>query len=388
MNAAISQPIRPQNKPRIPMSRALIAAGVLLLTGLVGIGRFSWADEYTAISETGEMILVLNDGQIVRGNVTPLALGYAIDLGAGEITIPFDAVICTAKTIPEAYRKQREAMTKPTADQHTRLASWCIKQKLFEEAELELNDALALQPQYQPAKRLVSYLTARKPKDSDFVDQKRKTYVENYLIQKEFGEAKPLGELSPSLAREFSSRIEPLLVNSCANSSCHGTEATNSFQLTRKWNAGANTRHLTEANLKAVVAQIDRSNPRNSPLIAKLDGTHGLRGRNVFTGAKATQQRQMLETWTLAVAKFLGPASESAPENATLIQQVGFDKPTDSPEMRADNASRALPAEPQVIPMHGEMRPVDQDRVEEVRREQAYDPFDPEVFNRRKHGRP
>jgi len=356
-------------------------AAVLLLCCLVSRG---FGDEYSAVSAAGETILVLNDGQIVRGTVTVLELGYAIDLGAGQITIPFDAVTCEAKTIPEAYRKQRNAMTKPTADQHTRLASWCIKQKLFEEAERELNDALALQPQYQPAKRLVSYLTARKPQDSDFVDQQRKTYLENYLIQKEFGEAKPLGDLNPRLAREFASRIEPLLINSCANSSCHGTEATNSFQLTRKWNAGANTRHLTEANLKAAIAQINRAEPRESPLIAKLDGRHGMRGRPAFNGAKATQQRQMLEQWTLAVAAFLGPPPESPAENASLIEQAGFDRPAE----RGEQNRPSVPTEPRVVPLHENMRPLDENRVDEVRREQAYDPFDPEVFNRRMHGRP
>ncbi|MEZ5951073.1 MAG: hypothetical protein R3C12_18040 [Planctomycetaceae bacterium] len=223
--------------------------------------------------------------------------------------MPFEAVICDAASLTEAYRQQRDAMTRPTAEQHTRLANWCMQQQLFEEAERELQSALKLQPQHLPAHRLIEQLKGRKPRDSDFINKEQQQQMDDLLIKMEFSPGRPLGGLDASLAKDFATRIEPLLLNSCANASCHGQTAENSFRLTPKWNLRGNTRHITDQNLAAVLQQLDLKNPERSPLIAKLDGQHGPRRMPVFTGARAAEHRKNLENWALLAARYLATQS-------------------------------------------------------------------------------
>ncbi|MCA8988441.1 MAG: hypothetical protein KDA78_12400, partial [Planctomycetaceae bacterium] len=215
-------------------------------------------------------MLVLTDGRILTGQIQTLQRGYLIESESGRITIPFANVTCFAQSLPEAYRIQRDAMVKPTADQHVSLAEWCLTNKLFSEAEREINSALALQPQHGNAKRLLERFDKETPKQPDFTDRERKETMDQILIAKEFSTARPIANLEPALAREFVTSIEPLLMNRCSNTSCHGTTSPSDFRLTQKWNIRGQTRHISDQNLQAVLGQINPLQPEQSPLLAIL----------------------------------------------------------------------------------------------------------------------
>ncbi len=375
-----------------------VLRGIVLASGLVCVALGApviRGEEPPFVSRAESLrILVLKDGSVIQGLVTVLERGYAIDLPSGLITLPFEAVICDAASLTEAYRQQRDAMTRPTAEQHTRLANWCMQQQLFEEAERELQSALKLQPQHLPAHRLIEQLKGRKPRDSDFINKEQQQQMDDLLIKMEFSPGRPLGGLDASLAKDFATRIEPLLLNSCANASCHGQTAENSFRLTPKWNLRGNTRHITDQNLAAVLQQLDLENPERSPLIAKLDGQHGPRRMPVFTGARAAEHRKNLENWALLAARYL--ATQSPPPSSTPasrehpIQQTGFttERVVAMP-LPADGQPANASALPGLLPIPGNETdlPVEKDLVEESRRTHAPDPFDPARFNLRKHGR-
>lgn len=326
-------------------------------------------------------LLVLDDGRVVTGNITILERGYMLTSSSGRSTIPFSNVTCHAKTLKEAYRKQRDAMTKPTAEQHVALARWCLTNRLYAAAEQEIHSALDLQPHHRAAIRLLKQFDEKKPKDEAFTNKKMRNMMDKMIIDQTFKTAEPIGGLDERLAQQFVSKIEPLMMNSCANTSCHGQETTSSFRLTHKWNLRGNTRHITDRNLEQVLRQIDPGKPENSPLLTVLNGSHGGYGQPVFRGAKADYQRKLLQQWTLAVGNSLLENDGQLTDNEKPV------KPDDLiPPDEIQQVSHVMP-----VPALSEDRslrdPNRKDPLTEARKEQAHDPFDPDIFNRRVHGK-
>jgi len=316
-----------------------------------------------------EGYLVLTDGRVLSGQISILDRGYLLETSSGRSTIPFTHVTCHARTLKEAYRKQRDGMTRPTADLHTELARWCLVQKLFAEAELELQSALALQAHHVGARKLLRQFDAQKASAKPvFDDKEAKSTFDKLLIEKEFNPAQPIGGIDAELAREYVLKIEPILLNGCSNTSCHGSSAANDFRLTQLWNIRGNTRRYSDENLKSVLRQIDPHDPKKSPLLAALEGDHGGVGKRALTGTKVAIQKQTLELWTYRVAKELE-------KNQRLVRAT-----TPSAVQQDGTRSNVMPAGYEILDK------IESDRLQDARNEQAVDPFDPAIFNRKVHG--
>ncbi len=352
-------------------SKKTIAVLLLFAMAVIGFAFNSPAEEIIY----GDGLLVTNTGKVIRGKISVLSNGYAVELPSGAtVSYPFLTIICEAKSLREAYRKQREAMTRPTASQHVRLAQWAFKQNLFAEAEREIHSALNLQPNNQQAKRLLKHFDKRKLKDSEYVDEYQKKMRDKLLIDRAFSKGEPLGGLSPELAQEFASIIEPLLINRCSNASCHGVSVAHEFHLQPKWNMRGNTRHITGKNLQAVLKQINSTRPDKSPLITKLNGKHGFRQRNVFHGTLAEKQKRILQNWTMRTGLHL--QEQHKEEGTSFTQLVGHEEMNQQPGSTIQQAGYTT-----------SHKTPEATTLKKVRKEQAYDPFDPDVFNRKMHKR-
>tara|TARA_R110002020_G_scaffold182947_8_gene378818 strand:- start:927 stop:2168 length:1242 start_codon:yes stop_codon:yes gene_type:complete len=345
----------------------LLVLGILLITSTIQ-PQISAQPTDDQFMQNG--LLVLNDGRVLTGQISILERGYLLNGSSGRITMPFSNVICHARTLKEAYRKQRESMTKPTADQHTSLARWCLVNQLFAEAEQEIESALLLQPHHVAAKKMLARFDAQKPREHDFSSAESRKMMDDLLINKEFSTAQPIGGLDAELAKQFVTTIEPMLMNNCSNTSCHGTEARNNFRLTQKWNIRGNTRHITDQNLDAVLPFIDSKTPEQSRLLTVLDGRHGQNGLSVFTGARAKYQRKVLEQWTIAVGYSQAPGTKS------LVNQDH--KPIKPEELIPPTGIMPASYESHTISAESPLK--------KVREEQAFDPFNPDIFNRKVHG--
>jgi len=354
-------------------SKKTIAVLLLFAMAVIGITFNSPAE----VIIYGDGLLITNTGKVIRGKISVLKNGYAVEMPSGAtVSYPFSTIICEAKSLREAYRKQREAMTRPTAGQHVRLAQWAFKQNLFAEAEREIHSALNLQPNNQQAKRLLKHFDKRKMKDSEYVDEHQKKMRDKLLIDRAFSKGEPLGGLSPELAQEFASIIEPLLINRCSNASCHGVSVAHEFHLQRKWNMRGNTRHITGKNLEAVLKQINSTRPDKSPLITKLNGKHGFRKKNVFNGTLAEKQKRILQNWTMRTGLHL--QEQHKQEGTSFTQLVGHEEMNQPLNERIQQAGQTSPE----IKKNSK---TSSKTLEKTRKEQAYDPFDPDVFNRKMH---
>ncbi|MBM4075381.1 MAG: hypothetical protein FJ267_07035, partial [Planctomycetes bacterium] len=278
------------------------AVGLALISTLGLFVVVSWglklhADE----SESEHQVAVMRySGRVLSGKMTRNAGGWLLEQGAGRIQIPEEQVEVIARSLNEAYRMKRDSVEEPTLATHLSLARWCISYRLYDEAKTELRSCLKQNSENAEALRLMQQVDeATAPKK--VVQTSANSAVrspEGFILP----EVESLGGLSKETAAVFTSRIQPLLLNKCGNTNCHGKASKNSFVLHPN-RVGANGhRSLTERNLAAVVEQIDLQEPALSPLLSVTKGNHG-RANSLFSGHGGSEQLKSLRAWVKSVAE-------------------------------------------------------------------------------------
>ena len=112
----------------------------------------------------------------------------------------------------------------------------------------------------------------------------------------------PLGGLPRAAAQDFSSRVQPLLVNRCATAGCHGTGSKQEFQLHRIKVGQRASRSQVEHNLSVVLDRIDRDRPLSSPLLTKLRGEPQANGLRISHGNLSLEQMHTVRRWIISLS--------------------------------------------------------------------------------------
>jgi hypothetical protein len=177
-------------------------------------------------------------------------------------------------------------------------------------------------------------------------------------------------ELSTESLSLFLSRVQPILMNACAN--CHATGRGGSFKLTRTFEAGVIGRKTTQQNLAAVLAQVNKEVPSASPLLNKAVSIHGKPGDMAQPPLKSREVAayRSLEEWVHVTLENASPLRDkSSPSSGTAVVA--------DRTRSGESTVPASPAKPETresgiateVPVS----------VEPV------DPFDPLIFNRQMH---
>ncbi len=173
---------------------------------------------------------------------------------------------------------------------HVDLADWCLKNDLIDHAETQLTYALAADATY-PRIRLLErrlelarrgdaprpaphHATARSGPTNDELDR---------FIRGMPGNA----------VETFTSTIQPLLVNNCTTSGCHGPQSEARLQLLRIPLGSPPTRRTTQRNLYAVWQHVNTNNPQTSPLLVEATQRHGNSKAAIFNDHDAAQYLQL-----------------------------------------------------------------------------------------------
>jgi hypothetical protein len=347
--------------------------------------------------DTRERLVMLTSGRILSGQVSRNAGGYLVEQANGRVQVSADEVRFVVNDLKEAYRQQRDSIVHPTPATHVALANWCISHRLNDEARDELKKCLKSDPNHEEARRLLQRLT----------DTMRAglppAAVPPAPIKTSDGFLQPnvesLGGLSRETATLFTSRIQPILLNKCGNASCHGTTAKNGFHLYNARSGGNGSRQNSERNLAEALRYIDFDDVSQSQLLSLSSGGHGGRG-SIFTGPAASDQFKLLRSWAFTVAR---EKQAEANEFEQMPKITGKKNgKTTSPRVsqavhqgddRAGMASQEDEAE--LIPASGQLiaKPGKLSKPREIASNpgddqatpvlQPFDPFDPEIFNRR-----
>jgi hypothetical protein len=297
-------------------------------------------------------LIVLTSGKLVEGEISKSFSGYTVRSGLGSFLVPFQMVKLTADNRHEAYEKYLQLMPEETSANHTTLAKWCIRHQLIHDARTELKKAIFLDNENQEAIALLQQL--------DRIAEVRAAAAASSVPLREplqVRSERSLEGLTRDEVREFSTAIQPILMNNCAQTGCHHARADNGFQLDFVRITGHGNRLASHRNLQSVIGQIDADQPRQSPLLIKAGDAHAGIGKTLSgSGPGAARSLRTLEQWTLAVSRSLQP--ESAVSRRSANPSRGDSSGESSKEL------------------------TDEDFVREILDRNRTDAFDPARFNR------
>lgn len=365
----------------------LLSAGALATIIFAAPGRGDEPPRPAPIkAQANERLLLLTNGQVLRGTVAVEGDRYVVGTASAELRIPRDSVENICETLAEGYQGKRAAMLAAGGRERFRLIQWCLAQGLLDEAEEELQQAERAEPNHPRYELLRRRLKlARNPA--------RPAPPPEPLAEPAVSDAQLdiLVRTIPSSAVEtFSQTVQPLLLKNCAAAGCHGAAPRSDFQLIRLARGVTPSRRVTQRNLHAALAWIDRKEPDKSRILTAAAQAHGNTQHNKFEGTEGQVFRHLAQ-WVHQVAR---PDESVRPQtvqaaDATLSQSI-----PDAPGVRstAKLVRRTSAAHgvggPIARPLSESAKEVSPPSTGGTAPLCPADPFDPELFNRRFHPPP
>jgi hypothetical protein len=307
-------------------------------------------------------VLVLDNERTLEGDIERAGEQYRVRRPVGELWIPATHTLRLCQTREEAYAFLRARANLLDPDEHLRLARWCHLQGLRRQALEEATAAVELRPNHAESRRLLCSL-----------QRAAATAAVQSAQPREEGEPAPTSqppELSTESLSLFLSRVQPILMNACAN--CHATGRGGGFKLTRTYESGMTSRKTTQQNLAAVLAQVNKERPVMSPLLTKAVSIHGKSGDMAQPPLKNREvpAYRTLEEWVRITL-----------ENNPQVRDKSRVPDSSLPIMSRTGIGESVATAP---PTRGETREVGI-AVEAPVPMQPVDPFDPIIFNRQMH---
>jgi hypothetical protein len=315
-------------------------------------------------------VMVLKTGQLVEGRISPSPGGYLVELPKGNYLVPLERVSVVAEDRHGAYKKLKAAQQTLTPDFQVALARWCIAWKLYEEARVELRDALVAEPEHEEARQMYAKLhQLMHPEQQSATKPKPKT-AEGF----QQSEPESLAGLSPETAKQYVIRVQPLLLNRCGNAGCHGPSSGQEFELTH---IRGRLNKQTIANLEMVLKFVDLSSPEESKLLTTPSGTHGKNGKPIFYGSAGEQNLETLKDWITQAA---GELKADAPQKPNVFtRRDPFDEKPD------ETLYQGMPDDPKAVALTPEQQAAKEkeELLNSILQNEQKDAFDPEEFNRK-----
>ena len=307
-----------------------------------------------------EGVLLLRNQNVVRGKISRVADHYLVAVPGGEIRIRASEVELFCDNLDEGYRRKHAAMQQGNAAQHLALAEWCVRQGLLGYAARELYDARTADPTHPR----IALVERRLRRTSDVaavnkVKPPRPNAVPRATSAKELDAM--MRRLPPGAVEMFTTTIQPLLLNSCSTVGCHRRGSDVEMRLQRNGSRPIN-RRMTQHNLHALLQQIDKDRPDQSPLLTKASAPHA-RDNDGRTKLLDREKFERLAQWVRIAT------------NRDVPQATTVDKPTaELMQTIAGVGTRADVTQNQQTPPRA---PLSKGGAAQK------DPFDPAVFNRR-----
>jgi hypothetical protein len=316
-------------------------------------------------TEASGKVLVLDNERTLEGDIERVGPQYRIRRPVGELWVRAEQALRLCQTREEAYAFLRARANLLDPDEHLRLARWCHLHGLRRQALEEATAAVEVRPSHAESRRLLS--TLQRAAEATPVVHHAKLEEEA-----ERSPHPPPPELSTESLSLYLSRVQPILMNACAN--CHATGRGGPFKLRRTYEAGVIGQRTTQQNLAAVLAQINKDVPSASPLLNKAVIIHGKPGDMAQPPLKNRElpAYRSLEEWVRVTLENTSPLRDKGNMSGSAASVADRTR-------AAESTVPASSAKPEILESGiATERPVS---VEPV------DPFDPIIFNRQMHPR-
>ncbi len=379
--------------------------GLLLAVGMMGCCTVVVA----ADSESAQGVLLLRNGQMIEGQITRNSDHYQVSLPYGEIRVRVVDVEFCCRTLEEGYERKRAAIQVSNVQDHLELAQWCERHGLLDLADNELSAAAAIEPNHPMLAVLKRRLQLAREPPLQPIEAKAAAAVPTADELDRMVRGMP-----PGAVEIFAQVVQPLLMNHCTSSGCHGPQSETHFHLLRTPVNQPAGRRLTQRNLQAVLEYVDYNAPASSRLLAVVSGPHGPVRAGTFTDRQAGQYKRIADWVNLVTRQPIGaespptiglnsgvkPAAAKAEESAVprtltpaalrarelarssregkggAVRQASATELDNSPARRQEHSAR-----PSSKDSSGSHLPPKRGSAEATAAAAA-DPFDPELFNR------
>ena len=333
-----------------------------------------------------EGVLLLKNGHVMQGGITKAGDYFVLTLGkTTEVRLPAADVETQCVDLDDAYHYQAALLSGKKADPHLTLAEWCLRNRLLQPAEDQVNFARQLEPENPRVKQLELRLktTAEAPAPSGARRAASATVSSRQLDE-------TLEKLPKGSVEKFSAAIQPMLINRCGANGCHGPAAKSNFHLLRPAAGQMMTKRFTQRNLFTVLKYMDQDQPTESPLVTIPQERHGGTQSPVFD-KRSQHQLDDLIAW----AKHLAPKPPQAshPSSVGPMQTLLSQSNSASDKPAAESTGGKAPPNTSPPGEKGEARrpraprlPPATDAKDESNKREDFtprDPFDPEIFNRK-----
>lgn len=332
---------------------------IFILTALLSIGSVMGQTPLYAPpvvpSVPQTQYLLKADYNILEGVVRQEGRYYIVQsVNGGSMFVPQDQTLAVCNNMNDVYSARVAAIQSEDVVSYLGLTDWCIKYKMLDKAEQHLAYAKRIQYDYPYIPVMERRLALAKQQlareQAPVTDSVAPSSSQNdpiTQINKLRSERTALEQIAKNMPgdtlKQFSMEIQPILLNSCGTSNCHGSP-DNSFQLIRS----PQSHNITLKNLYSVLRQVDRTTPDASRLLTMSSQAHGGLDVPVFSRSR-TSAYSRLVGWTYRVAR---PSQGLAMDKTAEYESMFGDSSPLSPaeerisagqEFAADNS----PAQPQ-----------------------------------------
>jgi len=320
-------------------------------------------------------VLLLRNGHVLSGQVLRIGDYYSVELAGGSMRIPASQVDLACRDLAEAYRTKLAAAQAGSPQERLDLAEWCLRQGMNAEAAEQVLAAGRLDPGNPRLAPLERKLLAAASELAAHASPSAAP-AKPAPVEKPASEEAEIA-ISPAALSDFTNGIQPLLLNRCGTTTCHGGASGGGFKLTRSPFGPLATQRVTRRNLAAVMAMVDRDSPEKSRLLTVPKAAHGTAQGPIFSD-RDLHQWQAVSNWiaiasrppAAAPARPVRPPPDEVDSPFTVAAKPLFlagtgREPSGTVEPRGGEPARAAVSPP--LPLGGDA---------------PRDPFDPEIFHR------
>jgi hypothetical protein len=255
-----------------------------------------WAEEPPPPADA--QLLLLRNGEVLAGHISRDGDSYRLTLADGEVRVKQSDVELICHNLDEAYLYKHNRLALGRIDDHLDLAEWALRQGLPGYAAKEIAASLAIDPK-NPR---VDFLDRRLKQSLDLqaATAKQQPTAEAHRVSNEDLDRMVRG-MPPGAVEAFTETIQPLLMNSCATSSCHGPGSKSNYVLIRIPPDRTGNRRLTQRNLYGTIQMLDYQSPSQSRLLGAASKPHGNTPTAIFD-SQTVKYRQLLN-WIAVVTE-------------------------------------------------------------------------------------
>jgi hypothetical protein len=324
-------------------------------------------------------LVLLHNGEVIEGKITKFQDLYLVDLDHGRIRLKQSDVELVCSSLADGYQQKRAKIQVGNIHDHLELAQWCLRHNLLGPASVELADATTADPKNPMIGALQHRLKmAMEPPPPAAVKNTAAQGPSNDELDR------MLRAVPRAAVETFTQNVQPVLLNRCASSGCHGSQSTSPLKLYRAAGA-ASSRRATQRNLYSVLQFIDYANPSASRLLTASSQAHGTAKHPVFSEREGVQFQHLVDWANQLAGRPLSnpPASIARGGPAKVVEPLFDDAAPDALPRESRNARPMTAAERR----HTAHRPGTAAKQPEEATPAAFDqpadPTDPDVFNRR-----